>query len=171
MAADTLTVFKKMISDMGYVTKSDRTQQQEELTRNLAQGLQELTDSAKSEAFGTITPASNEEALEFLTGRNKAALDFQGPANDLTSKYQREVQDIATQAKAAQRGNVTDNSLRLIKPSEDVLNRQIENRSANVDKAYGFASAENAADRELRKRGMTQDLLTKLALGAAIAFG
>ena len=120
MAADTLTVFKKMISDMGYVTKSDRTQQQEELTRNLAQGLQELTDSAKSEAFGTITPASNEDDLEFLRGRNKATLDFQGPANDLTSKYQREVQDIATQAKAAQRTNVTDNSLRLIQPSADV---------------------------------------------------
>ncbi len=169
--ADTLTVFKKMISDMGYVTKSDRTQQQEELTRNLAKGLQELTDSAKSEAFGTITEASNEEALNLLRGRNKTTLDFQGTANDLTNKYQREAQDIATEAKAAQRTNVTDNSLRLIQPSADVLNRQIDNRSANVDKAYGFASAENAADRELRKRGMTQDLLTKLALGAAIAFG
>ena len=171
MAADSLAVFKKMISDMGYVTKSDRTQQQEELTRNLAKGLQELTDSAKSEAFGTITPASNEEDLELLGGRNDEALRFQGGANDLTNKYQREAQDIATEAKAAQRSNVTDNSLRLIKPSADILNRQIDNRSANVDKAYGFASAENAADRELRKRGMTQDLLTKLALGAAIAFG
>ena len=169
--ADTLTVFKKMISDMGYVTKSDRTQQQEELTRNLAKGLQELTDSAKSEAFGTITEASNEEALNLLRGRNKTTLDVQRTANDLTNKYQREAQDIATEAKAAQRTNVTDNSLRLIQPSADVLNRQIDNRSANVDKAYGFASAENAADRELRKRGMTQDLLTKLALGAAIAFG
>lgn len=171
MAADTLTVFKKMISDMGYVTKSDRTQQQEELTRNLAKGLQELTDSSKSEAFGTITEASNEEALKFLGGQNDESLRFQGGANDLTSKYQREIQDITTDAKAAQRTNVTDNSLRLIQPSADVLNRQIDNRSANVDKAYGFTSAENAADRELRKRGMTQDLLTKLALGAAIAFG
>jgi hypothetical protein len=171
MAVDSYAAFSKMLSDIGFASKSDRTKQQEELTRKLAAGLQQLTDSAKSEAFGTITPASNEDALELLGGRNDEALRFQGGANRLTNDYAREAQGIATEAKTAQRDNVTDNSLRLIQPSADVLNRQITNRSENLDKAYGFSASENAADRELRKRGMTQDLITKLALGAAIAFG
>ena len=171
MVKNSLAAFEKMISDMGYVTKSDRNQQQEELTRSLAEGLQQLTDSAKSEAFGTITEASNKDALDFLRGRNEATLEFQGGANRLTNDYARGAQEIATEAKAAQRNNLTDNSLRLIEPSADILREQIGERSANVDKAYNFNATENAADRELRKRGMTQDLLTKLALGAAIAFG
>ena len=41
----------------------------------------------------------------------------------------------------------------------------------NVDKVLGYGTNENAANRELQKRAMTQDLITKLALGAAIAFG
>ena len=171
MTADGSTAFFKFLDDIGYVAKSDRTKKQEELLRNLSAGFQQLTDSAKSEAFSTITPASNQEALELLGGRNDEALRYQEGANDLTNKFRREAQGIATEAKAAQRNNVTDNSLRLIEPSADVLKSQVGERSANVDKAYDFASAENAADRELRKRAMTQDLLSKLALGAAIAFG
>lgn len=171
MTADRFTALLQLMDDVGYEAKSDRTKKQEELLKNLSAGFQQLTDSAKSEAFSTITPASNQEALELLEGRNDATLRYQAGANDLTNKFRGEAQDIATQAKAAQRNNVTDNSLRLIEPSADVLKSQIGERSANVDKAYGFASAENAADRELRKRAMTQDLLSRLALGAALAFG
>ena len=51
------------------------------------------------------------------------------------------------------------------------LDKQSDERSLNVDKVLGYGTNENAANRELQKRAMTQDLITKLALGAAIAFG
>lgn len=127
--------------------------------------------SAESRPFGTIEIPDNRESLEDFAQR--AEINRVDIGKDLSQQadFSSQIQDQRTGAKIRERDNLTRNTLDLMAVPAGALDKQSDERSMNVDKVLGYGTNENAANRELQKRAMTQDLITKLALGAAIAFG
>ena len=127
--------------------------------------------SSTSRPLGTIEVSDNRDALDDYERR--AGIDSGIRAKDLESQigYKGALQNQRTDAKIRERENITANALDLMAVPAAALDKQSDERSLNVDKVLGYGTNENAANRELQKRAMTQDLITKLALGAAIAFG
>jgi hypothetical protein len=127
--------------------------------------------SAESRPFSTIEISDNREPLEEYGKRAEIDSIIKGRDLSQQADFSGQLQDQRTAAKNEQQTNLTRNTLDLMAVPAGVLDKQSDERSMNVNKVLGYGTNENAANRELQKRAMTQDLITKLALGAAIAFG
>jgi len=127
--------------------------------------------SAESRPFGTIEISDNREPLEDFARRSEINTVIKGKDLSQQADFSGQLQDQRTGAKIREQDNLTRNTLDLMAVPAAALDKQSDERSMNVDKVLGYGTNENAANRELQKRAMTQDLVTKLALGAAIAFG
>ena len=127
--------------------------------------------SAESRPFDTIEISDNREPLDDFARRSEINRADKGEDLNQQADFSGQLQDQRTAARNEQQNNLTRNTLDLMAVPARALDKQSDERSMNVDKVLGYGTNENAADRELQKRAMTQDLITKLALGAAIAFG
>lgn len=127
--------------------------------------------SSTSRPLGTIEISDNREPLEDFARRSEINRADKGKDLNQQANFSGQLQDQRTAARNEQQNNLTRNTLDLMAVPARALDKQSDERSMNVDKVLGYGTNENAADRELQKRAMTQDLITKLALGAAIAFG
>ena len=137
----------------------------------LDQGFAELYSESQSRPLGTIEISDNLESLEDFKKRGIVQGDLKGRDNEQQIELKGALQNQRTDAKIQQGNNLTRNALDLMAVPAGALDKQSEERSKNVNNVLRFGTNENAANRELQKRAMTQDLITKLALGAAIAFG
>jgi len=127
--------------------------------------------SAEERPLSTIEVSDNRDSLanyELREGINQGIRDKDRASS---ARFKGQLQDQRTGAKIQEQNNLKRNTLDLMAVPAAALDKQSDERSMNVDKVLGYGTNENAADRELQKRAMTQDLITKLALGAAIAFG
>ena len=137
----------------------------------LDQGFAELYSESQSRPFGTIEVSDNLESLEEFKKRGIVQSDFNKRDNEQQIDLKGALQQQRTGAKIQEGEALTRNALDLMAVPAGVLDNQSAERSKNVENVLRFGTNENAANRELQKRAMTQDLITKLALGAAIAFG
>lgn len=137
----------------------------------LDKGFAELYSESKSRPLSTIEVSDNLESLDDFKKRGGIQVELKGKDNEQQINLKGALQRQRTDAKIQQQESLTKNAKELLAIPAGVLDNQSAERSGNLEKILGYGTTENAADRELRKRGMTQDLLTKLALGAAIAFG
>lgn len=127
--------------------------------------------SSEERPFGTIEISDNRDSLEDYGKRAEIDSIIRGRGLDQQADFSGQLQNQRTAAKNEQQNNLTRNTLDLMAVPARALDKQSDERSMNVDKVLGYGTNENAANRELQKRAMTQDLITKLALGAALAFG
>jgi|TARA_X000001382_G_scaffold94951_1_gene69418 hypothetical protein len=67
-------------------------------------------------------------------------------------------------------GTYADKSRELMQPQYDFANKTLESRNSNIAGQNAFTASENAANRKFAASQNTQDLLSRLALGAAILF-
>ena len=127
--------------------------------------------SVEERPLGTIEVSDNRESLADYATRENINSGIRDKDRASSAQFSSQIQDQRTGAKIRERDNLTRNTLDLMAVPAAALDKQSDERSMNVDKVLGYGTNENAANRELQKRAMTQDLITKLALGAAIAFG
>lgn len=127
--------------------------------------------SSEERPLGTIEVSDNRESLADYATRENINSGIRDKDRASSAQFSSQIQDQRTGAKIRERDNLTRNTLDLMAVPAGALDKQSDERSMNVDKVLGYGTNENAANRELQKRAMTQDLITKLALGAAIAFG
>jgi hypothetical protein len=161
-----------LLEERGIIKPSNKSEEAIEASAaQLTNELNSLFAESKARPFGTIEISDNREPLEDFARRSEINRADKGKDLSQQADFKGKLQNQRTDAKIAQQDNLTRNTLDLMAIPAGVLDNQSAERSKNVDNVLRFGTNENAADRELQKRAMTQDLITKLALGAALAFG
>lgn len=153
------------------------TEEQKQILKSLAFGLEGKTDDAR-ESVQTIPPG---QTLEDYDRRQKIDLENSDAGYDNAVKRSgqytgirtdafKERNSAATNDQLRALGAFTDSSMELMQPQYDFANKTLESRDSNIAGQNAFTASENAANRKFAASQNTQDLLSRLALGAAILF-
>ena len=161
-----------LLEERGIIPPSNkRSEAMEANTAQLNKDFNEIFAESRSRPFGSIEISDNRESLADYATRENINSGIREKDRASSAQFSSQIQDQRTGAKIREQDNLTRNTLDLMAVPAAALDKQSDERSMNVDKVLGYGTNENAANRELQKRAMTQDLITKLALGAAIVFG
>ena len=129
-----------------------------------------LASSKESPLSATVIPDS-QEAIDLSRQAQQMYQDIRKRGNEITNDSYGAQQDIKTNAVNTQLDNYTKNTKDLLGGTPFGALRDLSGeRERSNDKFLAYGKSENAADRDLRRSQNTQDLLSRLALGAAILF-
>lgn len=163
--------FDQLAPLLGYTSNKVRTEAQNKALEGFSKGLASMiADSKESPLSATVIPDS-QDAIDLSRASREMDLDIRSKDTDITNASYGTQQGIKTNAVNTQADNYTKNVRTLLggTPFGALENLSAERRASNQE-FLDYGKSENAADRDLRRSENTQDLISRLALGAAILF-
>ena len=153
------------------------TEEQKQVLKSLAFGLEGKTDDAR-ESVQAIPPVRDLDEYSKRLGVDRennivgaeAAVGQRGEIVGQNTKAFKDRDSAATDNQLRGLDAFTDSSLRVMQPQYDFAYKQQESKDKNIAGQNAFTASENAANRKFAASQNTQDLLSRLALGAAILF-
>jgi len=163
--------FDQLAPLLGYTSNKDRTEAQNKALEGFSKGLATVLASSKESPLSATVIPDSQEAIDMSRNARTVDLELKGLENDITNASYGAQQDIRTNAKNTQLDNYTRNTKDLLGGTPFGALRDLSGeRERSNDKFLAYGKSENAADRDLRRSQNTQDLISRLALGAAILF-
>ena len=163
--------FDQLAPLLGYTSNKDRTEAQNKQREAFRKGLATVLASSKESPLSATVIPDSQEAIDNAQKAGQLDLDLRDKGNRIAEESNRVLQGIRTNAKNTQLDNYTRNTKDLLGGTPFGALRDLSGeRERSNDKFLDYEKNENAADRDLRRSQNTQDLISRLALGAAILF-
>ena len=168
---------QSLLKKTGLSLDPSATEEQKALLQDLAFGLEGKTADAR-ESVQAVPPV---QSLDDYSKRKTIDREQYGLGADAAVERGGRITDRNTGAFKARNSAATDDQIRtigtyadksreLMQPQYDFANKTLESRNSNIAGQNAFTASENAANRKFAASQNTQDLLSRLALGAAILF-
>ena len=123
---------------------------------------------AKLESTINAPIATQRDRLDLAVERRRRMGYLQGQDNDRIVEQRGRLQNQANDAYASQLGNFTDNTLRLMQPSLDSLDRGRQLQSDDLRYTIDDRSGHLDKDRELRRRAQNFNLIKNAGVGGLL---